>query len=53
MALPKHEKIVEKALELYVQECYRANTPELADLTPSLRELSEDGFLSEARNMLE
>jgi hypothetical protein len=52
MAMPKHEQIIKKARELYVAECYRSNTPELADLSPTLSELSEDGYLSEARNIL-
>jgi len=43
---PTKEQIERKARELYVEHCYRTNTPQLADITPELSELKESGFVS-------
>jgi hypothetical protein len=43
---PTKEEIERKARELYADHCYRTNTPQLADITPELSELKENGFVS-------
>jgi hypothetical protein len=45
---PTREAILEKALEIYVQDCYRNGTPELAIITPEISELKESGTWSQA-----
>jgi hypothetical protein len=43
---PTKKEIERKARELYADHCYRTNTPQLADITPELSELKENGFVS-------
>jgi hypothetical protein len=52
MTTPKRESIYKKALELYVQHCYRTGTPELASITPTRNELVESGYVQTARSTL-
>jgi hypothetical protein len=48
MPTPTKAQIIAKAQELYVQQCYRDGTPELADVNPEISELKESGLLSVA-----
>jgi hypothetical protein len=50
--IPKKEKVLERARELYVQQCYRSGTPELADISPESSELTEGGFTQQAKSIL-
>lgn len=52
MTTPTKLEIYEKALELYVEHCYRSGNPKLADLTPEYNELTESGFVQTARSEL-
>ena len=48
MTTPKKEQIIEKARELYVQDCYKRGCPELANVNPEDSELAENGFVTVA-----
>jgi len=48
---PKHEQIVQKAIEMWRQDRIRANDPSF-DIDPELCELREGGYLSAARSEL-
>jgi len=50
--IPKKEKVLERARELYVQHCYRNGCPELANVNPEDSELAESGFVAVARSEL-
>jgi hypothetical protein len=52
MTTPTKAEIEQRARELYVQECYRNGTPQLADVNPELSELRESGLLSVAQSEL-
>jgi hypothetical protein len=52
MATPTRQQIIDRAKELYVQQCYRDGTPELADVNPEIEELRESGLLSVAQSEL-
>ena len=52
MTTPRKSEIEKHATELYVQECYRSGHPELAETLPTRSELSESGFIQEARSQL-
>ena len=47
--MPKREKIIEKAKELYAQQCYKNGIPEI---TPEDNELLENGFYAQAKSEL-
>ena len=49
MTMPKREKIIEKAKELYAQQCYKNGIPEI---TPEDNELLENGFYAQAKSEL-
>jgi len=50
--IPKKEKVLERARELYVQHCYRNGCPELANTNPECSELLESGFYQAALSSL-
>jgi len=50
--IPKKEKVLERARELYVQHCYRNGCPDLANVNPEDSELAESGFVAVARSEL-
>jgi energy-coupling factor transporter ATP-binding protein EcfA2 len=52
MPTPTRQQIEQYARELYIQQCYRDGTPELADINPELNELREAGWLSLAQSEL-
>lgn len=52
MTTPRKAEIYQKALELYVEHCYRTRTPELANITPARNELVESGYISQAQSEL-
>jgi len=49
MTTQKREKIIEKAKELYAQQCYKNGIPEI---TPEDNELVENGFYAQAQSEL-
>jgi hypothetical protein len=52
MGTPTRDKIIEKALELWVRDQYRNGCPELAETTPEYNELLESGYISMAQSEL-
>jgi len=50
--IPKKEKVLDRARELYVQHCYRNGCPDLANVNPEDSELAESGFVAVARSEL-
>jgi len=50
--IPKKEKVLERARELYAQHCYRNGCPELANTNPECSELLESGFYQAALSSL-
>jgi len=50
--IPKKEEVLDRARELYVQDCYRNGCPELANTIPENDELCESGFYSAALSSL-
>jgi hypothetical protein len=50
--IPKKEKVLERARELYAEHCYRTGCPELANVNPEDGELLESGFYSAALSSL-
>jgi hypothetical protein len=50
--MPKKEEVLDRARELYVQDCYRNGCPELANTIPENDELCESGFYSAALSSL-
>ena len=50
--IPKKEKVLERARELYVQHCYRTGSSDLANVNPEDSELAESGFVAVARSEL-
>jgi hypothetical protein len=45
---PTKEEIERRAREIYARDCYRTGVPELADVSPEIGELRENGCLSQA-----
>lgn len=52
MTTPNRNQILERARELYAQDCYRNGAPELANTNPEKSELLESGFISVAKSEL-
>jgi hypothetical protein len=52
MQTPTHSEIIERARQLYAEDCFRKGCPELANVNPEISELAENGFLSAARSEL-
>jgi hypothetical protein len=52
MTTPNRNEILERARELYAQDCHRRGCPELANVNPEASELAESGFVSVAKSEL-
>jgi hypothetical protein len=52
MTTPNKTQILERARELYTQNCYRNGCPELANTNPEDSELLESGFIAVAKSDL-
>lgn len=50
--IPKREKVLERARELYAQHWYRTGSSDLANVNPEDSELAESGFVAVARSEL-
>jgi hypothetical protein len=48
LATPTRAEIVQRARQLYAQECCKSGTPELVDISPTVNELRESGTWSQA-----
>jgi hypothetical protein len=49
---PTKSQIMQRATELYVQQCYRSGSQALADANPTYEELVENGFVASAQSQL-